>query len=100
MRVATYACRRPPKPGRPSKRHGRSRGSSARIALLLVISPYAKRNSVDHTLTTQVSISRVMEDNWLQGPRLGNGSFEANPGTMSGRFDVAHPDEQAVVLAP
>jgi hypothetical protein len=38
------------------------RGSSARIALLLVISPYAKRNSVDHTPTTQVSITCLMDE--------------------------------------
>lgn len=34
---------------------------------LLVISPYAKPNSVDHTLSTQVSITRFIEDNGLGG---------------------------------
>ena len=31
---------------------------------LLVISPYAKTNFVDHTLTDQTSILRFIEDNW------------------------------------
>jgi phospholipase C len=32
---------------------------------LLVVSPYAKRNFVDHTVTDQTSILRLIEDNWL-----------------------------------
>lgn len=31
---------------------------------LLVISPYAKVNFVDHTITDQSSILRFVEDNW------------------------------------
>jgi phospholipase C len=34
---------------------------------LLVISPWAKSNFVDHTLTDQTSILRFIEDNWLSG---------------------------------
>ncbi len=30
----------------------------------LVISPYAKQNNVDHTLTDQTSVLRFIEDNW------------------------------------
>jgi phospholipase C len=67
---------------------------------LLVISPYAKRNTVDHTLTTQVSITRFIEDNWLGGQRLGNGSFDATAGSLSGLFDFAHPDRQPLLLDP
>ena len=38
---------------------------------LLVISPYAKRNFVDHTLTDQSSIIRFIEDNWgLRGSAI------------------------------
>ena len=43
----------------------------------LVISPYAKPNFVDHTLTDQTSIIRFIEDNWLGGQRIGQGSFDA-----------------------
>ncbi len=32
---------------------------------LLVVSPFAKRNHVDHTLTDQTSVLRFVEDNWL-----------------------------------
>jgi phospholipase C len=48
---------------------------------LLVISPYAKANYVDHTVTDQSSVLRFIEDNWLNGARIGNGSFDsvANP---------------------
>ena len=34
---------------------------------LLVISPYAKANFVDHTLTDQSSIMKFIEDNWSLG---------------------------------
>ena len=37
---------------------------------LLVISPYARSNYVDHTLTDQTSILRFIEDNWSLG-RIG-----------------------------
>ncbi|PZS15115.1 MAG: hypothetical protein DLM57_13325 [Pseudonocardiales bacterium] len=47
---------------------------------LLVISPDAKRNAVDHTLTTPVSVTRLIEDNWLHGKLLGGGSFDAAAG--------------------
>ncbi|QBB69946.1 phospholipase [Pseudolysobacter antarcticus] len=48
---------------------------------LLVISPWSKSNYVDHTVTDQTSILRFVEDNWLAGQRLGQGSFDsiANP---------------------
>jgi len=38
-----------------------------------VISPWAKRNFVDNTVTDQTSIIRFVEDNWLGGTRIGNG---------------------------
>ncbi|MEW5302291.1 MAG: hypothetical protein WDW36_005092 [Sanguina aurantia] len=38
---------------------------------LLVISPWARVNMVDHTLTDQSSITRFVEDNWLASQRLG-----------------------------
>jgi phospholipase C len=57
---------------------------------LLVISPYAKVNYVDHTLTTQSSILKFIEDNWLAGQRIGGGSFDATAGSLTGLFDFAH----------
>ena len=35
---------------------------------LVVISPYAKKNYVDHTQTDQASILRFIEDNWQHRP--------------------------------
>jgi phospholipase C len=53
---------------------------------LLVISPYAKRNFVDSTLTDQTSILRFIEDNWDLG-RIGNQSFDAKAGSLLNMFD-------------
>jgi len=53
---------------------------------MLVISPYAKRNFVDNTETQQSSIVRFIEDNWLGGERLGNGSYDATDGTLNNMF--------------
>ena len=42
---------------------------------LLVISPWAKQNYIDHTLTDQTSILRFIEDNWLHGERISSSSL-------------------------
>jgi phospholipase C len=55
----------------------------------LVISPWAKQNFVDHTLITQASVLKFIEDNWLKGQRLGGGSFDAGAGKIDGMFDFA-----------
>jgi phospholipase C len=53
---------------------------------LVVISPFAKHNYVDHRLTDQSSILRFIEDNWELG-RIGNGSLDEKAGTLTGFFD-------------
>jgi len=53
---------------------------------LLVISPWAKTNYVDHRVTDQSSILKFIEDNWGL-PRIGNGSADAVAGSLSGLFD-------------
>jgi phospholipase C len=54
---------------------------------LLVISPWAKRNHIDHTLTDQTSILRFIEDNWLDGERIQpGGSFDTIAGTLEHMF--------------
>ncbi len=57
---------------------------------LLVISPYAKRNFVAHTVTDQSSILRFIEDNWLGGERI-TGSFDALAGTLDNMFNFTNP---------
>jgi phospholipase C len=53
---------------------------------LLVISPFARTNAVDHAITDQTSILRFIEDNWGTG-RIGNFSFDAKAGSLAGLFD-------------
>jgi hypothetical protein len=67
---------------------------------LVVISPYAKANFVDHTVTDQSSILRFIEDNWGLG-RLGNGSSDAWAGSLNNMFNFATGySNPAVLLDP
>jgi len=52
---------------------------------LLVISPWAKRNFVAHTISDQSSITRFIEDNWGL-PRI-SGSFDAIAGSLNNMFN-------------
>jgi len=52
----------------------------------LLISPWAKRNFVDHTVTDQASVLRFIEDNWGLG-RLGNQSADTIAGSLLNLFD-------------
>jgi phospholipase C len=54
---------------------------------LLVISPWSKPNYVDHTLTDLTSIIRFVEDNWLNGQRIGSGSFDALANSIQTMMD-------------
>jgi phospholipase C len=55
---------------------------------LMVISPYAKTNYVDHTLTDQASVLRFIEDNWLAGQRVqAGGSYDNIAGPINNMFD-------------
>jgi phospholipase C len=67
---------------------------------LIVISPYAKPNYVDHRMTDQSSILRFVEDNWDLG-RIGNDSADAKAGKLNGMFDFSteHPISR-VILDP
>ncbi|HEX6539529.1 MAG TPA: alkaline phosphatase family protein [Candidatus Dormibacteraeota bacterium] len=66
---------------------------------LLVISPFAKRNFVDNTLTDQSSILRFVEDNWLGGARIA-ASFDHLAGTLDNMFDFANADGRTLFLNP
>jgi phospholipase C len=57
---------------------------------LLVISPWAKKNFVDSTTTDQSSIIHFIEDNWLGGERIGQGSFDGVANSISQMFDFSH----------
>ena len=60
---------------------------------MLVISPYARQNFVDHTMTDQSSIIRFVEDNWLGGQRIGNGSFDTIANSIASMIAVQPADQ-------
>jgi len=66
---------------------------------LLVISPFAKRNFVDHTLTDQTSVLRFIEDNWGTG-QIGGGSYDALSGPLTNMFDFTKEEARRVFLDP
>jgi phospholipase C len=53
---------------------------------LLVVSPFAKANFVDHSLTDQSSVIRFIEDNWGTG-QIGGGSYDQIAGSLVDMFD-------------
>lgn len=53
---------------------------------LIVISPYAKQNYVDHRATDQSSILRFIEENWSLGT-IGGNSSDVKAGRLNGMFD-------------
>jgi phospholipase C len=59
---------------------------------LLVVSPFAKANFVDHTVTDQSSVLRFIEDNWQTG-RIGNFSMDTKAGSLGNMFDFSHGDD-------
>jgi phospholipase C len=68
-------------------------GYGTRIPLL-VISPFAKVNHVDHTLVDQSSVTRFIEDNWLAGQRIQpGGSFDTIAGSLMSMFDFDRHEE-------
>jgi phospholipase C len=52
----------------------------------IVISPYAKKNFVDHTLIDQSSVVAFIEENWNL-PQIGSGSFDQIAGPLDNMFD-------------
>ncbi len=63
----------------------------------LVVSPFAKKNFVDSTLTDQSSVVRFIEDNW-ELPQIGNGSFDETAGSVLNMFDFSTSKVRKVFL--
>ena len=82
----------------PNTAHAQGRCGYGPRLPLLVVSPYAKQNYVDHTLTDQTSVLRFIEDNWLDGERVGHGSFDQIAGPITGMFDFKHSDPKPYIL--
>jgi phospholipase C len=66
---------------------------------LLVVSPWAKVNYVDHTVSDQSSILRFIEDNWDLG-RIGDQSFDTRAGSLLGLFNFRAPQAKKLFLDP
>jgi phospholipase C len=71
----------------PATTHAQGRCGYGPRQPLLVISPYARRNFVDHTGTDQTSVIHFIEDNWLESQRIGQGSFDAISNSIISLFD-------------
>jgi phospholipase C len=84
----------------PSTLHAQGRCGYGPRLPLLVISPWARANYVSHTVTDQTSILRFIEDNFLSGGRIGQGSYDAIANSIGDMLDLNHstPQNGAVVL--
>jgi phospholipase C len=82
----------------PATRHALGRCGYGPRLPLLVLSPWARRNVVDSTVTDMTSITRFIEDVFLDGRRLGGGSFDAIAGPLDGLLDFAHAPNSAPLL--
>jgi phospholipase C len=64
---------------------------------LLVISPFARANFVDHSVTDQSSILQFIEDNWALG-RIGNDSTDDIAGSLLPMFDFSQSSKGSILL--
>jgi phospholipase C len=71
---------------------------------LLLISPYARRNYVDHSLNDTTSVLRFIETNWGLGTIGDPQSFDVlASGTIIGMFDFdpdRDPESRKLILDP
>jgi phospholipase C len=67
---------------------------------LLIVSPFARPNFVDHSVTDQSSIIRFIEDNWLGGQRIGQGSFDALAGSIGNMLNYKQKPNPPLLLNP
>jgi phospholipase C len=65
---------------------------------LLVVSPWARRNFVDHSVTDQTSVLRFIEDNWLGGQRIGQGSFDSIANSITQMFNFRKMQENGTLF--
>ena len=65
----------------------------------LVISPWARSNYVDSTVSDQSSVVKFIEYNWGL-PAMGNGASDANAGSILPMFDFRAPANRRLFLDP
>lgn len=79
-------------------------GYQARLAYgnrlpFLIISPFTKKNYVDHAVIDQTSLLRFIEDNWSLG-RIGDFSFDQFSGSFMNMFNFSKPNYNPLILDP
>jgi phospholipase C len=92
----------PPAPSASSP-HAQGRCGYGPRLPFIVVSPWAKENFVDHSVTDQSSVIRFIEDNWLENQRLGNGSFDDYANSITQFFDFTGScdnDSNKLILDP
>jgi phospholipase C len=77
----------------PANAHALGRCGYGPRQPFLVVSPWARKNFVDHSITDQSSVIRFIEDNWLGGERI-QGSFDSIAGPINGMFDFSQQGNQ------
>jgi phospholipase C len=82
----------------PANAHALGRCGYGPRQPLLVISPWARQNFVDHSVTDQTSIIRFIEDNWLNGQRIGQGSFDGIANSISRMFNFRQIRNKGVLF--
>jgi phospholipase C len=69
---------------------------------LLVISPWAKKNYISNVVTDQSSVTKFIEEVFLGGKGIGNGSFDSIAGSLDDMFDFSNgakgPNGNVVLL--
>jgi phospholipase C len=81
--------------------HAQGRCGYGPRLVFLVVSPWAKDNFVDHSVTNQASILTFIEDNWLQSQRLPGGAWDSLSNSIDQFFDFNHLREDGrLILNP
>jgi phospholipase C len=57
---------------------------------MLLLGPWVKSNSVDHTVVDTTSILQMIENRFAGGRRIGGGSFDVRAGNLLNAFDFTH----------
>jgi phospholipase C len=66
---------------------------------VLIISPYAKMNFVDHTSTDFTSVIKFIQDNWGL-KQIGGGSLDVLANPLNNMFDFRAPHTTPLILNP
>ncbi len=71
----------------PNNLHALGRCGYGMRQPLIVVSPWTLENFVDHSMTDQTSVIRFIENNWLDGKRIGQGSFDGIANSIAQMFN-------------